>query len=667
MNVFGNQFFRPMLQVNDTAHGGQGIALSQKVDSKFLNAEHLLKDFATRRGFDTPLQIFLQPHDKKLATLVDYRTEIENDGRNKEEAAFPMLKWRYPVKLKSYIPTNKNQASACMGFVNTAKINVFEMFEGGVPIIENGMMLNGTFLHRISWRNPDTLVVANQVADTLYLPKHCMEHNLPQPAYIIFLAKGRDHENFERKKDIVISHREEFKKVLGNALPKMNHFKISDRTHNDSIKYRLLCLVFDTDEGKLYVVSDKDTGKTRFAEWVKANLNDLLSANDGGIEAMKKYVGVAGGLLEQLRNPCNGDPTYRPWSKLYEDIGDYKKAVKIWRYAIIQRHLENIERYEANWKQNARIEEILNLFIKIGCNDGRMPGHVKVLGATASKKEFQELFSKENGIYMKKLIFNPHYICGMHGELQKLHLTFQRLGQIHDQERKTPIPGKDTEFEYKRNKEFFEGLVEKVLTQAGPATERLILKDYLPAYLNEELELYAIDLLTGKNSPDAGKSENRKMAEFIYNLFINNDGALRSVVRRGFEVGLLETDQETSLPYMPAASITYKRLDSFFGEDYKKNFTPEQIRSFVIEEVARNTFAKYQKWMSELPAEKRVPMEAWIENTINGQATEIPNVPTAPADFIDMRRNDYILKNWFTPEEVKQLNLEDRLTCDMPA
>ena len=658
--------------------GGNSIKSPNSIKGnykEYLGASQYIKEFAKNAALPIPAAIFTLPKEKKEELLVQYVQEAVKQF-DTLDIALSIFKWRYPAKILNYVPTNKDQAAGFLGLLATVKLSLYSIFEGDEPIVEDGKILNGGFARKNNCRNPEHLEMANQVADTMYLPTHDQQHELPQASFIIFGAKCRTSEEFEKKKEIVVAYREAFKEQLGNTLIGKNQFKISDPKHNSTTKFRLLCTVFDMEKSRLMVVSDKNGEATPFTEWAPKNLNDILSASKGELAEIKAYAERPGGLLEQLMHPRNGDPAYRPWASLLEKTGDYRKANKIWRYAMLQRQIAKVKEYEeVTWPKMKQVMEIMEAIIRMACNDGREPGDIKLLAAIASRKEFMDFFTGENAIDMRMLLFTPHYICGMLTALHGMHNTFRRIEKIQENLRHNPPEGVDGEFEYQRNMEFFQGLMDRIMAQKGPVSERLILRDYLPPYLQKEMNAYLSDL--DNNRSDGGeKTENRQIVEFLYDLLVNNDETLRSVVRRGFEARLLERDGVTGLPSMSAAKATYERLNSFFGEDYAKEFSKPQINSFVIEEAVRRALLNYSNWMQEVPEDRRVLIVPWLDNNINGQGTAIPVAPQSPQDYKPddgkIMRKDFILNNWFSPQEREELfawepKLKAKLEINMPA
>ena len=66
----------------------------------------------------------------------------------------------------------------------------------------------------------------------------------------------------------------------------------------------------------------------------------------------------------------------------------------------------------------------------------------------------------------------------------------------------------------------------------------------------------------------------------------------------------------------------------------------------------------------------------WLGNNINGQGTVIPVAPQSPQDYKPddgkILRKDFILNNWFSPQEREELfawepKLREKLETELPA
>lgn len=503
-----------------------------------------------------------------------------------------------------------------------------------------------------------------------------------------------------------LAHRSHFKKSLGGTVGNVddnNHLKISDLQHrrpDTTTKFRLLCTVFDNSTGELLVVSGNrgEDGRrkmpVRFDEWIYEkdhlgqwrNLKNILSASQAKLEEIKEFVERPGGLLEQLHRPGNGLGGYRPWENLKEAVkqklraetksetepgsedGYYKEACKIWRYALIMRQAENVKNYRDAWGLTRGIEEINRSVRKIACNDGRHAGDIKVLGAFMTDAEFIDRLkewekSEEGDKPFEELLLTPHYKCGFLSALHKdVHVQFHHLAKVLDAE--YGDTKEEVYSDYRKNVNFFRGLIRDVRKGGDrPITEVNTLIEHIPPYIVDELDAYLADKAAGRRVPDESKNENRRLAEFLYSAFIYNDETLRAAMRRGLDEGILKIDDKRGFLYMPAAKATYTRLAVHFPDgEYSLKFTPEQINSFVIEEVARAKLEHYRQILQERGRAEDIRLTCYLENFQTGQATEVPKSPKRREDFENIGRRDFFLNNpdFFSEQDVVDLGLWDK-------
>jgi hypothetical protein len=534
-------------------------------------------------------------------------------------------------------------------------VNLFEMLEGGKPIVEDGTLLNGVFGRMTT----NYMKINETVADVLYLTSHALEKSLPQPAFIIFGGRCKHTADFEVEAADVLKIRKEFQKELGNLVVEKNRFKLSDPTHDTTIKFRLICTVWDAEKGELLVLGD---GKKPlpFIKWVGLNLNDILSASNPQLDAIKQFANKEGGLLDQLRNPKSNHGGYTPWTSLLEEVrksggitepilkeGDvYRQAVKIWRYSTLMIAVEDTKQYQERWNELKALESILHTHPKLACDDGRQSGDVKVLGSIITYEEFLKMFVNSN-LSMETLRVVPHYKCGFLTATHNMHLMLERL--------KMAIMQETDDFELNRKLNFFTERLKHITEEDGKGpVEWRVLRDYLPQHLADELTAY----MTNK---EPIIPENRKFVENLHSLFSAPEEKLRRVLRRGIVTGVMKMD-EGGFVQMPAARFVHKGMLSFFGDGYRQKFTANQINNMVIEEVARWYEEKITAWMSELPADSQFKAKFFLDNFATGQAIVIPERPTKPADFENLTRQDYYLTREFSPKEVEALGLTGKKT-----
>lgn len=630
-------------------------------------------DMARRAELENPVQVFsLKPdeRDKFLSIFVQHAVE---QGFAAGKIARTLIKFRYAAKLAKYMDTSEDQAAGAIVLSNTVKVNWFEVLEGGRPVIEvgkngGGKLLNGIFGRRLA--SGSEINPSDAVADTLYLPVHDQEKHLPQSPWILFGSKIRNLSELEEKRKEVAGLRAEFKRIMkkGIAGKNGNFYVLDDKTHKDTTKFRLTCVVFCMENGRLFVVTGKEgIEPVPFVEWAsrEETLLDVLSCAKQDLDAMRKIVHERG-LSDALRNPPRKlDRGYRPWGSLLKDVGDYKTACNVWRLARILAQIENVKRYESRWATIKQVEEIMEAERKVGCDDSRQGKDISVLGGILTKAEFfenVEKLRKGRGTHAECLTFAPHEFCGFLTACHSLHLTFGRMKEVINQE---GYDKHEPQAWRERNRGFFRDSIKLVLEQEneqGAVRDSLFLRAHLPPYLQEEYDRHAQER-AGNGEEAHEKGENRKFVELVYDMFASRNDRMRSVIRRGVETGVLELDEEGFLR-MPAAEETHRKLRTFFGYDYGKTFA-STIGTLIIEEVARRTFERYEGWMNELPAAKRIEMEMYLENFRTGQATVIPKTPELPEDYVDTRRSDFFLSTRFTKEEIREFGLEGHLYWDI--
>ncbi|MFH1471197.1 MAG: hypothetical protein ABIF01_05595 [Candidatus Micrarchaeota archaeon] len=621
-------------------------------------AEAALKEFASKKGYGTPAEILSDRADRRNSLLSEFCAEGLKSF-TPGQIAEAIIKWRYPAKILSYHETNKDQAASAIVLGITSKVNLFDMFNGGIPVVENGKLLNGVFGRTTT----NYMVAEDTLPDVLYLTNHALEKELPQPPLILFVGRCSKTSEFAQESAKVVQSREQLESELGHLMVEEHRLKIADKKHDSTVKFRLLCVVWDSDAGKLMVVSSKRDTPTPFVDWVTPNLNSILSASDGQLGAIKSFAEESG-LLEKLRNPKNGNSEYNPWAELLQKVeksegvtepiiqkGDaYRQAVKIWRYATLQIAVENTKLYEQKWASIKVVSDILTANTKLACDDGRQSGDVNVLGAIVTKAEFSELFGKSNQ-GMETLRFVPHYNCGFLTGCHQVHLMLERLQTI--------LNAETNAIEKQRMSSFFIRHLKRFATEVrAKPVEPETLRDYLPAHLAQELDDHLNKIKT--KNPD-----NRKFVEAIHELFAAPGDRLRTILRRGIETEVFKQDQKTGFVSMVAADTVYRNLFAAFGEGYLKKFTFNQVNSLVIEEASRTAHENYSRWAGQLSG-RGFRIEFFMDNFITGQATVVPERPQAAADLEDLRRYDHYLTTKFTPQEVTELGLKEKTVWEIP-
>ncbi|MEM2137822.1 MAG: hypothetical protein QW568_01925 [Candidatus Anstonellaceae archaeon] len=622
-------------------------------ETAIMGAEHLLRTFASRHRFETPAKIFAEKKERRDQLLFDFVNGAVTQGYKESEIADALIKWRYPSKLQNYQDVSKDQAESTIVFASTSKVNWFELFTGGTPIVERGALLNGTF-GRMTTNHTN---ITDTVAAALYIIGHDMEKSLPQPPWIMFGGRVTGEHDIAAEIRNVASERSNFESKLGALIVDKNWFKVDDPKHNGTVKFRLMCAIWDASEGRLYVVDNG--GKTPFGQWVSKNLNDVLSSSDSELASMKKFIEQIG-LVKKMKAPGKANNSYQPWSNLLKEIKEqmglddnaaYRQAVKMWRLATVMIHTENVEKYEKRWEKIKLVESILDTNLKLSCDDGRQAGDVKVLGAILTNEEFKKMFLDSNS-KMAKLRFVPHYGCGFLSASHDIHMVMKTLMDN--------ILAEKNDFERERMLNFFQIRQRMIVTDKhhNPVTSELALRDYLPRALAEEYSGF----LSGTKSDNPDR---RKLVETLHAVFAGHDKKLRSVLCRAVDTEIL-IGNDAGFIEMSAAKKVYGDLESYFGQDYQKEFTPSQIKSFVIEEVGRETAKRYEKWKEAMGG--KFSIEFMMDNFVTGQSLVVPEAPRNGDDYKDISRADYYLtgpNRLFTPEEVASLGLNHRKTWNV--
>lgn len=593
------------INIEKITHTPQQPLSNKKSEVAQLSSSDLLfKEFAKKAGYAKTVDIFRE-HDpeRKNMLLAQFSSEAIIKGQSHLSVALTFEKYRYPVKIANYIPCDKDQAAAIIGFMGTGKVDLFEAFLGGVPIIEYGMLLNGVFGKRMIHRNPESIDIGTEVADWLYLIKHCQSASLPQSPFIVFLEKARildlgdgtslgdEMKNFKEAKERVLAHREKAEARMKGSLTS-HYFKVQDETHNCSTKFRMVCMVYNMEDSRFYVVSsDEKKNPQSFSAWAsdRRNLNDILSCGDDELDLM---AGIAeNGLMDKLRNPPirlveikreDGsigleerivDPDYHPWSDLLDEVKDYRLATNIWRYAMIKLMAEKAEKAERVARKIAAMPEaqeysaVKETVMKHKCDDARQGGNYATLGAMVTQNEYKDLMTEltdNKGPNAEAYRVAGHYKCGFVTACFNIHQSFRNLGiaitderkRIHAESdaqimdaRRSGAPGSNetarraekakatADFNYGRNIRELRFALTKVLKNEGPVKERIPLREYLPAGLHGEYDNYVASL---------SGDELKDTAAALHMLFGENARSLVEFVKEGQKEKFLEYVDEIS-------------------------------------------------------------------------------------------------------------------------
>ena len=683
---------------------------------KIQSARSLYSDSSEKQGVNQ-FWVYDVEMPKRAAILADFCTSAKQAGVSDSVQNKVLFLNEYLCETIRRPSMQDDQSSATNVFATTQKVDWESLLCGrkmAVEIIDSEAggkdsgkytLLNGLFGGRMGCDIDCKLDVQTRVPQTTYLVDHDQHADLPLPCAFLFGAKARKGEkNLEAVHNQTIEHRREFKATLSGVVGNVvdNHLKLPDMHHaapDTSSKFRLLCVVWDTNTGKLMVVSEKKdaSGKPakprEFLEWANdtRHIKDMLSCNDDTLAMIKaeaERLGLVGKLLDPPRVPDKG---YRPWQSTLErakeimceecresgrkesEAGYYKLANKIWGYAMLQYMSINIEKYQDSWADMQKVREVQTKRCSVGCCDGRHVVDASTMGALLTKGEFLQL-ARNNA---EEISFVFHYGCGFLNGAQSIHKSFRLLEDVLGESfsRKLENGGKFSECE--RSFKYFSSLLESVANKNGAATSFKLMSEYLPAGVAKELKKVIKEYSLGEGEGQEthgheGASRERMLAEFLYFTFLVNAENMRSIVRRALEVGALVLDDETGMPRMPAFDTVEQRL-ALLKEEEKKAITPKVFSSLVIEEVARNYADIYGKWNEELLAGGRRDISAMLTNFKTHQLTQIPALPTPQLPgqmrgwLLDFERKDVLLNDsdLISLKEVKKLQLEGKLTWNM--
>lgn len=680
-NISGERYmiferpFSPFQQKMWNSETGTGYIGNQqkKLFERTTSAAILFGKIAKKWGFDNPLEAYRGK--TRDAVIADFCKEASTRFTS-WEIEMVKRKYSYPVKLESYYDVSSDQAAAAITFATSTTLDWFRALQGGTPIVESSekRMLNGIFGRRdaLSYVIEDK-DVKDEVADTFYIIKHTQNRDLPQPPWIVFDEVAEKSTDFEAARLMVIEHRKKFEEVMRGSLPN-HYFKVIDAKHGGNTKFRLTCRVFDKERSRMMVVSEETGKATPFATWAQEHLNDILSCDNKELAAIAEAAKKAD-LMSQLTNPRNNDPTYRPWANLLEQVQDYKKAVAIWRYALIHLEIKNITEFEHYWEKEGRdVDQSKCAVYKDGCSDGRHSKDGGVLAAIRSKTEFTSTMVTKTNEGLEEYDADLHYNCGDTTTLHKgAYFLFKFLAEEYVKDRvawkSQKFANSDergrarykAEHDYDRNLKTMSKYITDLRKREGSVIDGDILADYLPSSIKAEYQAF----LKGEKALD---EKHRGMVSVLHKIFASRDETLRAVVRRALEVGVLEQNMD-SVIRMPDAETTYRKLKEFFGEEYQDKFSFNLINAFVTEEIARQVEIRYNRWMEDLPPRNRVrKLVILIDNFVTGQSTMVPPAPTSAKDFENLERHDYhINSGLYSPEEIAAFGLEGKRVWRLPA
>ena len=280
------------------------------------------------------------------------------------------------------------------------------------------------------------------------------------------------------------------------------------------------------------------------------------------------------------------------------------------------------------------------------------------------------MFGKDNS-GMKVLRFAPHYNCGFLSSAQDIAESLKRLRRM--------VLAESNKFERDRLAKFFTTklrLMHDDPNHAPSISSNLQLIEYLPKVIADQFAIN--DRGEARLKHDlTGKDPNNQLAKMLVTLLVDGNAEgrkLRSVLARAIDVGVYKFGPDTSdFVTMPSMERVHKDLKYYYGDSYMTQFTPNQIKSLVIEEAVRRTRDSYEEWLKELNAQpewkaagREIRLECFMENFFTGQATIIPIEPANEQQYRDFRRFDYYLNTIFEDELVVELGMAGKKVWVIP-
>ena len=657
--------------------------ITEHVSRSYHSSDHLMKTMAIEASFKNPAEIFLKGEGERAKFLHNFCSKALENGFQPEQIAEAIIKWGYAADIIIHkdVDSTGGQAPQLLQ-VSLAQTDIARALRNERTItIEGNVDANCTFGSKLEHSN-----MSEVIANVLYIIDDTANNGRPQASGVMIRGTCKGESDFDQVKDQVLHARKEFERKMGVLVQEGHWLKKHIRKNKETIKFRIYCTVLNDTDGKLYVVSETgDSKPIVFSEWVKLNKNDILSSSDEQLDKIDKYVRQPNGLLDKLRTGSTSDE----WTNLKKDImnnggiidpisrdnSTYRQAIKIWRFALLTLQAEAFDSLANRHKDLSAIEKILGTWVKLACDDGRQYGNIKVLGAILSRSDFASTFLKNN-LDMKTLRFVAHYGCGFLTNAHKIFKAFEVL--------ENEIKAERDKRERDSMTGFFTANLSKILTGgAGPRGDNPIvceegaLRDRLPAkfkFIHDALDEYhgqpVEQLISGVSSKyDVHVTkEEVETVSLINELFAGGNKKLRGVVFTAIRARVFER-RPGKLISMGAAELVYSDLKKYKIED-KLSFT--QKNALVSEEVARRAFENYVEWKNVFNRYPKIVrrtfgIEYYMENFKNGQMTIVPERPRNKEAYLDFKREDYYLKNYFTRDEIKDLGFEGMLVYNLAA
>ncbi len=707
--------------------GADKLLKNKLNEQSFHRPDHLFKALAKEAGYATSFHVFdydknktdgsFSP-DKRDRFLLEFVREAVKQfdpgaGNNHLFIAETLAKYEYAAKVHNHAPVDKGQAPGEVVISLSTRINLTRMLEGEDRIIEDGVLLNGTFGHRGTATDFDQLNIGTLMADLAYLIDHSQEAGRPLPTSIFITGKAYEPKDFEKAQQVVT----ELRNMLSACDPGFENqgrnYSVDDDVHDYAAKFRVVCLVFDMSKGELMVVSSNhNLEPVRYTDWAQRRGDDarvdglceLLSASAEDIRRFDEWA-EAIGLEKMLREPkpkdqpwktllssldslageANAQSQYADWAALMRDphkrkANRYKLANKIWGYSMLKRQCRNIEVFEKEWKSVWEIDKVRQAIMRIGCDDGREECDIAEFAGILTRREFfhhLEHLTDGDGPMLKKFYFVSHEGCGFIGDMMAFEKGFARLLELieSDYDREKEIFRIDhAKRERQKRLDYFSERLKLIIGSGesmdyalGPVAMKLRFESRLPSALADEYRIYRGVYFEEdkKVRTEPLDQANRELTMFLHALFVGNPQKSRMALKRAAdgEHEVIKFDAANFSLKMPAMENVMNRMQEvgLGAEDKKRIMENGGMRTLVTEELNRLVTVRYGEWLKEwndLHPDKRVELASMFETFSTGQYLEIPPRPSSAKEYLEPVRNDYVVKNSFTYDEIQAYKLQ---------
>ncbi|VVB57178.1 Uncharacterised protein [uncultured archaeon] len=696
----------------------QEITNKHSEKTQMRNADAVMWDIAVKYNLKTPVEIFRLPFIARKKILAEFCTKATEEGHTIDAQADTIMKMRYPERVQGWKDIGRGQSASAIVIADSTHMDWYDYFEQGAAMVEYQQIVNGIFGRRLNIEDVSQINIKKEVADLLYLIRNNQDKSLPLAPWVMFANVadgGPGTKEFSKAAMMVLAHRRECEKTLKSVDRENHQFYVPDPKHKTSTepslsKFRELCVVLDWKTGNLWVVGggpDSMKEPTMFSKWAmeKQNLCEMLSVGPKHLENIRAKARELHKRMDST--PQDGLPAWdwlvrnvrseMAWNGVSDEGICYKEACRVWRYATIERQVINSSECQKHWKDIQSVKEAIGHIPHTCCNDYRqMWGDIKVLGALLSREEFYRELEAAHHKGAKKFVIAPHYGCGFLGETIEIHQMFRLLGQTLEGLKEKPNPDATAGYsDYNKAVRYFRDIISRILDGEESPGDFDVLCSQSPQELRDALvrakseiemgraqgnrgvNLVRMGILEDRSNGHAQSEELDGLARFLYTLVVDSDPnsmMVRAVLRRGFEVGVLEARPDGDLVGMPAAEKTYQKLNELYGgpEGYKDIISKKRVEALIIDQVARDYQTRYEGWIEKLPREKRgkykeIEIVMFLHNSTSGQSTIVPPEPQTREQAEDFRRQGYYNAKVFSLEEIEQFGMKEYGEYILPA